>query len=189
MDRKTHWGGSAVLGASCASIFWPGAFIFALPGILGPYWQDQLHVGRAAIGRSLFFVLAGVGLFMFLTGRCQERYDLRLLAHLVHLGLCRGRRHFHGHPLNILRSGARPCLGRSDPDPHGFQCDQRPKQASQWIPLRSGGTKPHHDDRIPRRRVGLSSHELRASSLGLGDSGIHCGLRLRHPFRRLRPPP
>jgi MFS transporter, OFA family, oxalate/formate antiporter len=100
MDRKTHWGGSAVLGASCASIFWPGAFIFALPGILGPYWQDQLHVGRAAIGRSLFFVLAGVGLFMFLTGRFQERYGPRPLVFLGAL-ICGGSTILAGHAPSI----------------------------------------------------------------------------------------
>jgi OFA family oxalate/formate antiporter-like MFS transporter len=82
MDRKAPWSKSAVLGASCVSIFWPGAFIFALPGILGPYWQDHLHVGRAAIGSSLFFVLSGVGVFMFITGRCQEKYGPRPLVFL-----------------------------------------------------------------------------------------------------------
>jgi hypothetical protein len=123
--------------------------------------------------------------------RCVTRgkhSDLHLLAHLVHMGLCRGRRHFHGHSLNILRSGARSFLRRSDPNPYRFQCDQRPKQAPQRIPLRSGGAKPHHDDRISRRRLSLPSHEFRASSLGLGDPVIHGGLCLRHPFRRLGPP-
>lgn len=65
--------GAAAFIACCVAIFWPGAFIFGFPGTLGPYWQQAFEVGRADIGKSLFFVLAGAGSFMYLTGRWQER--------------------------------------------------------------------------------------------------------------------
>jgi OFA family oxalate/formate antiporter-like MFS transporter len=66
----------AVLGCSVA-IFWPGALTFGFPGVMAPIWQDMFHVGRAAIGMTVFFMLAAVGVFMFLAGRCQERYGIR----------------------------------------------------------------------------------------------------------------
>jgi OFA family oxalate/formate antiporter-like MFS transporter len=64
--------GAAAFIACCVAIFWPGAFIFGFPGVLGPYWQQTFEVGRAEVGKSLFFVLAGAGSFMYLTGRWQE---------------------------------------------------------------------------------------------------------------------
>jgi OFA family oxalate/formate antiporter-like MFS transporter len=68
----------AVAGSSLA-IFWPGAFIFGFPGVMAPYWQTNLQVGRGAIGNILFFVLAAVGIFMFLVGRWQERLGSRAM--------------------------------------------------------------------------------------------------------------
>jgi OFA family oxalate/formate antiporter-like MFS transporter len=64
--------GAAAFIACCVAIFWPGAFIFGFPGVLAPYWQQTFEVGRAEVGKSLFFVLAGAGSFMYLTGRWQE---------------------------------------------------------------------------------------------------------------------
>jgi OFA family oxalate/formate antiporter-like MFS transporter len=78
-DRRR--GKIAVL-ASCAAIFWPGAFIFSFPGVMGPHWQQTLGVSRAATGRTLFFVLAAVGVFMFITGRWQEKIGPSKLAAL-----------------------------------------------------------------------------------------------------------
>ncbi len=68
----------ALVGSSLA-IFWPGAFIFGFPGVMAPYWQTNLHVGRGAIGNILFFVLAAVGIFMFLVGRWQEKLGTRAM--------------------------------------------------------------------------------------------------------------
>ena len=65
--------GRRVLIASCVAIFWPGGFIFSFPGLLGPHWQQTFLVGKAAVGQTLFFVLAAVGVFMFLAGRWQEK--------------------------------------------------------------------------------------------------------------------
>ncbi len=75
-DRKGPRGPGAVIGSSMA-IFWPGALIFGLPGVMGPYWMEIFHVGRGAIGNILFFVLAAVGCFMFPVGRWQERFGIR----------------------------------------------------------------------------------------------------------------
>ncbi len=44
---------------------------------MGPYWQEMFLVGRGAIGNTLFFVLAAVGIFMFFVGHWQERFGTR----------------------------------------------------------------------------------------------------------------
>ena len=70
----------AAITGSCVAIFWPGAFIFGFPGVMGPYWQEQFQVGRGAIGNILFFVLAAVGVCMFFVGRWQERVGIRTMV-------------------------------------------------------------------------------------------------------------
>lgn len=71
----------AVFGSSLA-IFWPGALTFGFPGVMVPFWQEMFHVGRAATGMTIFFMLAAVGAFMFLVGRWQERYGIRRMITL-----------------------------------------------------------------------------------------------------------
>jgi MFS transporter, OFA family, oxalate/formate antiporter len=66
----------AVLG-SCIAIFWPGALTFGFPGVMASVWQEMFHVGRAATGLTIFFMLAAVGAFMFLVGRWQEHWGLQ----------------------------------------------------------------------------------------------------------------
>jgi OFA family oxalate/formate antiporter-like MFS transporter len=61
----------------CTAIFWPGAFVFGFPGVMGRYWQMMFHVGKGPIGNILFFILAPVGVFMFFVGRWQERFGTR----------------------------------------------------------------------------------------------------------------
>jgi MFS transporter, OFA family, oxalate/formate antiporter len=73
-DRKT--GAAAIIGSS-AAIFWQGAFIFGLPGVMAPHWQEMFHVGRGATGNILFFVIAATGFFMFFVGRWQEKLGIR----------------------------------------------------------------------------------------------------------------
>jgi len=72
-DRKALL---ALLG-TCIAVFWPGALTFGFPGVMAPIWQEMFHVGRAATGLTIFFMLAAVGAFMFLVGRWQERWGLR----------------------------------------------------------------------------------------------------------------
>ena len=67
-----------VIGCSIA-IFWPGALIFGFPGVMAPIWQGMFHIGRGATGNILFFVLAAVGIFMFLAGYWQERYGTKAM--------------------------------------------------------------------------------------------------------------
>jgi len=82
-DRK---GVIAVIGC-CLAIFWPGVFSFGFPGVMAPVWQEMFSVGRGATGNVLFFMLASVGIFMFLVGRWQERYGTRkMIAAGVVLG-------------------------------------------------------------------------------------------------------
>ena len=69
-------GTMAIIGC-CVAIFWPGALNFGYPGVMAPVWQEMFHVGRAATGGTQFFMLAAVGIFMFLVGRWQERYGTR----------------------------------------------------------------------------------------------------------------
>jgi OFA family oxalate/formate antiporter-like MFS transporter len=78
---KNNQGVLAVIG-SAAAIFWPGAFIFGYPGVMGSLWQQRFGVGQGAIGNTLFFVLAAVGCFMFFVGRWQERWGTRKLITL-----------------------------------------------------------------------------------------------------------
>ena len=79
--------GRMSLISCCAAIFWPGAFIFGFPGVVGSYWETAFHVGRGAVGGTLFFVLFGAGSFMYFTGRWQERLGPRRLFALGSL-LC-----------------------------------------------------------------------------------------------------
>jgi OFA family oxalate/formate antiporter-like MFS transporter len=92
--------GTAALISSCAAIFWPGAFIFGFPGVMGQHWRAAFDVGRGAVGQSLFFVLAGVGFFMYLTGRWQERIGPSRVTALGAI-LCGGSAVMVGHASNI----------------------------------------------------------------------------------------
>lgn len=69
--------GIAVLTGSALATFWPGALAFGYPGVLGPYWREAFGVGTAATGNIMFFMLASLGVFMFLVGRLQERVGIR----------------------------------------------------------------------------------------------------------------
>lgn len=67
------------MGAA-AAIFWPGALTFGFPGVMAAYWQDIFQVGSASTGKIMFFILAAVGIFMYLTGRWQEKLGARLIV-------------------------------------------------------------------------------------------------------------
>ncbi|MBC7346888.1 MAG: MFS transporter [Clostridia bacterium] len=77
MTRQAR--GTLAVAGSAAAIFWPGAMIFGYPGVMAPHWQTVFGVGRAAIGNCLFFVLAALGVFMFLVGRWQEKAGTRVM--------------------------------------------------------------------------------------------------------------
>ncbi len=75
MSDSPRAGVAAVAGA-CLTLFWSGSLAFALPGVMGPYWQTAFSVGRGAVGGTLFMMLAGVGCFMYLAGRWQLRLGI-----------------------------------------------------------------------------------------------------------------
>jgi len=75
------------VAGSSAAIFWSGAFVFGFPGVMSPIWQKMFQVGKGPIGNTLFFLLAAVGLFMFLVGRLQERFGSRKVV-IVGVLLC-----------------------------------------------------------------------------------------------------
>ena len=63
-----------ILIACACAIFWPGAFIFGLPGVLRQHWQQVFDAGGGAVGGTVFFILTGATCFMYLCGRLQEKY-------------------------------------------------------------------------------------------------------------------
>ncbi|HOU70941.1 MAG TPA: MFS transporter [Methanothrix sp.] len=71
----------AVIG-SCLAVFWSGALTFGFPGAMSPLWQEMFGVGAAATGLIIFFMLAAVGVFMFLVGRWQEHWGLQSMMAL-----------------------------------------------------------------------------------------------------------
>jgi len=85
-----------VLAACCAAVFWPGAFIFGLPGVLGQHWQLTFSVGKAAVGQSIVFILAGAGTFMYIVGRWQAVIGPSRMAAFGTI-LCGGSVLFLGH--------------------------------------------------------------------------------------------
>jgi OFA family oxalate/formate antiporter-like MFS transporter len=69
-----------ILIACACAIFWPGAFIFGLPGVLRQHWQQAFNADGGAIGGTVFFILTGATCFMYLCGRLQEKYGPGRLA-------------------------------------------------------------------------------------------------------------
>jgi OFA family oxalate/formate antiporter-like MFS transporter len=66
---------TSILIACAGAIFWPGAFIFGLPGVLRQHWQQAFDAGGGAVGGTIFFILTGATCFMYLSGRLQEKYS------------------------------------------------------------------------------------------------------------------
>lgn len=89
-----------VLTACCLAVFWPGAFIFGFPGVLGQHWQQAFGVGKATVGQCIFFILAGAGTFMYVAGRWQHRIGSSRLAALGAI-MCGGSVIFLGRVSSI----------------------------------------------------------------------------------------
>ncbi|UCD78938.1 MAG: MFS transporter [Desulfobacterales bacterium] len=90
-----------VLAACCLAVFWPGAFIFGFPGVLSQHWQLTFSVGKAAVGQSIFFILAGAGTFMYAVGRWQSTIGSSRMAAFGAL-MCGGSVIFLGHVSSII---------------------------------------------------------------------------------------
>lgn len=69
-----------VLIACAFAIFWPGSFIFGLPGVLRQHWQQAFDAGDGSVGGVVFFILIGASCFMYLCGHLQERFGPEKLA-------------------------------------------------------------------------------------------------------------
>ena len=69
-----------ILIACAGGIFWPGAFIFGLPGVLRQHWQQAFDAGGGSVGGVIFFILTGATCFMYLCGRLQEKHGPGRLA-------------------------------------------------------------------------------------------------------------
>ncbi|MBW1713051.1 MAG: MFS transporter [Deltaproteobacteria bacterium] len=70
-------GPRAAVAGSALAIFWPGAMTFGFPGVMAAHWARTFEASQGAVGQIIFFLLAAVGSFMFLTGRWQERLGPR----------------------------------------------------------------------------------------------------------------
>jgi len=62
-----------LLACGCFAIFFPGSFVFGFPGVMAAQWQQLFNVNKAQIGQIMFFILAGTGFSMYLSGKLQER--------------------------------------------------------------------------------------------------------------------
>ena len=69
-----------ILIACACAIFWPGSFIFSLPGVLRQHWQQVFDADGGAVGGAVFFILIGATCFMYLCGRLQENVSPGRLA-------------------------------------------------------------------------------------------------------------
>lgn len=78
-SRPGNKRGVLVIIGCCIALFWPGALNFGFPGVMAPLWQEMFHIGRGPSGNTIFFMLAGVGIFMSLVGRWQERHGIRTM--------------------------------------------------------------------------------------------------------------
>ena len=69
------------------AVFFPGAFVFAFPGVMAGPWEQMFEVNKADIGRLMFFVLAGTGTSMYLCGKLLEAIAPRRMIFIGNL-LC-----------------------------------------------------------------------------------------------------
>ncbi len=63
----------------CVAIFFVGGFVFGFPGVMASHWQEAFNVSKEDIGRVMFFLLAGTGCAMYLTGKLQEKIKYHYL--------------------------------------------------------------------------------------------------------------
>lgn len=72
----------AALIACCAAMFWIGTFVFGLPGVMAPYWQESFGVGRGAVSQMPLWVMLALGVFMYVSGKYQEIFGHARMAAL-----------------------------------------------------------------------------------------------------------
>jgi len=70
-----------VVGAA-AAIFFPGSLVFGLPGLMSTVWGSSLGVSAGALSYVMFFLLAALGIFMFVVGKWTNRLGAKSLIML-----------------------------------------------------------------------------------------------------------
>ncbi len=71
-----------ILIACCINMIWIGTSIFALPGIMAPYWQKKLSIATGTVSKCPFFILLATGIFMYIVGKLQENYPPSVIVFL-----------------------------------------------------------------------------------------------------------
>jgi OFA family oxalate/formate antiporter-like MFS transporter len=66
----------AILGC-CAAIFWSGSIAFGYPGVMTTCWQELFSVGADATGLVVTFMLVGLSLGLFFSGRTYMKWGIR----------------------------------------------------------------------------------------------------------------
>jgi len=74
-EKEQIW---VVVGAA-AAIFFPGSLVFGLPGLMSPLWGQSLGVSAGALSYVMFFLLAALGIFMFVVGKWTDRLGAKSL--------------------------------------------------------------------------------------------------------------
>jgi len=65
-----------ILTGCSIPIFWSGVVTFAYPGVMSSYWQETFHVGNAETGLVVTFMLIGLALTMFISGRIHAQFGM-----------------------------------------------------------------------------------------------------------------
>jgi OFA family oxalate/formate antiporter-like MFS transporter len=61
----------------CAAIFWSGSIAFGYPGVMTTCWQELFSVGADATGLVVTFMLVGLSLGLFFSGRTYMKWGIR----------------------------------------------------------------------------------------------------------------
>ena len=77
MQSRNRKGVLAVI-CSCIATWWSGAIAFGYPGVMGTYWQETFHVGAAATGLVVTFMLLALAVCMFISGKIHAKYGMRV---------------------------------------------------------------------------------------------------------------
>ena len=89
-----------ILFLGCVTLFFPGSFVFGFPGVMADQWQMMFGVNKAQTGRLMFFVVAGTGFSMFLSGKLQEFFSFRRMI-LIGCLACGSAMFFVGKAVNM----------------------------------------------------------------------------------------
>ncbi len=81
MKSRNRKAARAIAGC-CLGVFWFGAVAFGYPGVMSTYWQERFSVGAGETGAVVTFMLLGLAVCMFFSGRIHMRIGMRGCAAL-----------------------------------------------------------------------------------------------------------